>query len=79
MEDRLKKVFVEGLGIDPETTDWSTLAYRKVPQWDSVAHMNLVAEIEDEFDIMLETDEVIAMSTFAIALETVNQHLKADG
>lgn len=78
MEDRLKKVFADALGIDPETTDWSSLAYRKIPQWDSVAHMNLVAEIEDEFDIMLETDEVIAMSSFAIALQTVSGHAEDD-
>ena len=36
--------------------------------------MALVAEIENTFDIMFSTDDVIGMSTFAIAKETVARH-----
>ena len=67
MESKLQIAFVEALGIDPEGTDWSTLRYRGIPEWDSVAHMQLVAEIEDSFDIMLETDDVIRLSSFEVA------------
>ena len=53
MEDKLQAAFVEALGLDPDATDWANLAYRGIPEWDSVAHMQLVGEIEDTFDIML--------------------------
>lgn len=69
MEDQLKAAFVEGLGIDADTTDWAALTYRGIPEWDSVAHMQLVGEIEDSFDIMLETDDVIGMSSYPVAKE----------
>ena len=36
--------------------------------------MALVAEIENSFDIMLDTDQVIGMSSFAKAVETVAAH-----
>jgi hypothetical protein len=36
--------------------------------------MALVIEIETAFDIMLETDEVIGMSSFARAQEIVTKH-----
>ena len=62
--DRLKVAFSEGLGLPIESIEWSTLVYRGIPEWDSVAHMQVVAEIEDAFDIMLETDDVIGMSSF---------------
>lgn len=62
--DRLKVAFSEGLGLPIESIGWSTLVYRGIPEWDSVAHMQVVAEIEDAFDIMLETDDVIGMSSF---------------
>lgn len=32
--------------------------------WDSVAHMVLMSEIENAFDIMLDTDDVIDFSSF---------------
>lgn len=66
VDDMLKAAFVEGLGLPLEDVDWPSLAYRGIPQWDSVAHMQVVAEIEDAFDIMLEIDDVIGMSSFEV-------------
>jgi acyl carrier protein len=63
----LKNAFVTGLGIDPDQTSWEELEYRSIPQWDSVAHMQVVAEIEDAFDIMLDIDDVIGMSSFDVS------------
>lgn len=74
MESKLKAAFAEALGIDAEATDWSNLKYRSVPEWDSVAHMQLVAEIEDTFDIMLETDDVIGMNSYDVAKEILAKY-----
>lgn len=74
MEDKLKSAFVEALGIVPEDTDWQSLRYRGIPEWDSVAHMQLVAEIEDTFDIMLETDDVIGLSSFEVAKQILAKY-----
>jgi acyl carrier protein len=65
-EDALKNAFCEGLGVTADTIDWDTLEYRGIEQWDSVAHMQVVAEIEDAFDIMLDIDDVIAMADFKV-------------
>ncbi len=40
-----------------------SLKYQGIPQWDSIAHMALVAEIENKFDIMLDTEEILDMSS----------------
>lgn len=50
------------------------LKYNSIPQWDSVAHMVLVAELESVFDIMLETDDIIDMSSVAKAKEILAKH-----
>lgn len=71
--DRLKNAFVQALGVSP-TADFNTLAYGVTQGWDSVAHMNLVAEIEGAFDIMFATEDVIDMSNFAKAEEIVEKH-----
>ena len=71
--DRLKNAFAQALNLPPGT-DFEGLAYAVTPGWDSVAHMALVAEIETAFDIMLSTDEVIGMSSFQVAKETVARH-----
>lgn len=71
--DRLKNVFSEALGVGPDA-DFDDLEYAKTPGWDSVAHMRLVADIESTFDIMLDTDEVINMSSFRVASQIVSKH-----
>lgn len=75
----LQGLFVEALDL-PADTDFATLAYRSVPQWDSVAHMRLVARLEAAFDLMLDADEVIDLSSFGVAREILGRHgVRFDG
>jgi len=71
--DLLKNAFVEVIGVDP-ASNFNELLYGSTVGWDSVAHMALVAAIEGSFDIMLPTDDVIDMSSFAKAKEIVAKH-----
>jgi acyl carrier protein len=57
-----EKAFVEAFEVDK--SQLSGLTYQSVPLWDSVGHMNLVAILEDSFDIMLETDDIIGLSSY---------------
>lgn len=67
-QEKLQKIFAESLNISTSlVTD--ELTYNSIPEWDSVAHMALIAEIEEAFDIMLDTDDVLDMSSFAKAKE----------
>ena len=74
MEEQLKNAFAEALGIDEAQID-DDLKYNEIPEWDSVAHMTLVGEIEDSFEIMLDTNDIIDMSSFAKAKEIVSRYL----
>ena len=68
LEDRLRDVFVESLDLDADA-DVAQLKYRDIEAWDSVGHMALVAAIEDEFDVQFDTDQVIDMSSFKVAVD----------
>jgi acyl carrier protein len=70
--EKLKNAFVNVLGVGPED-DFESMAYGQTAGWDSVAHMALIAEIENAFDIMLPTDDVIGMSSFGKAKEIVSR------
>lgn len=60
--EKYTNVFVEAFGITAEQT--AGLAYQGIEAWDSVGHMTLVAAIEDTFDIMMDTDDIIDLSSF---------------
>lgn len=54
--------FVESLEISADKLDG--LEYQGISEWDSVGHMSLVAALEDAFDIMMDTDDIIDFSSF---------------
>lgn len=74
MEDKLRVIFCESLNINSSDVD-DGLRYSEIPQWDSVAHMALIAAIEEGFDIMLDAEDVINMSSFLKAKEIVTKYL----
>ncbi|RSM38570.1 acyl carrier protein [Amycolatopsis balhimycina DSM 5908] len=69
---KLREVFVEALDLDGDV-DVENLKYRDIEAWDSVGHMALVAAIEDEFDVEFDTDQVIDMSSFKVAVDMVTE------
>jgi acyl carrier protein len=71
--ERLKGAFIQALGVAPDT-DFEALAYGPTQGWDSLAHMTLVAEIENTFDFMMATDDVIGMSSFGNARQIVGRY-----
>lgn len=66
------KAFVEALEIPEEGVE--KLEYQGVESWDSVGHMSLIAEIEDAFDIMMDTDDIIDFSSFEKGIELLKKY-----
>jgi acyl carrier protein len=60
--DRLAAVFEKAFGYDPKRFS-VRLAPEDVPNWDSIGHMNLVATLEQEFNLQFEVDEIMEMSS----------------
>lgn len=71
--DDLRDTFRSALDL-PEDVDVDGLGYREIDQWDSMAHMVLIAQLEDRFDVMLDTDDVIDMSSFTRAVEILQKY-----
>jgi acyl carrier protein len=72
-DQTIKDAFIRALDL-PSGSDVGELEIGKSPEWDSVGHMALVAELEDRFGISLETDEIVGMSSYAKAVETLRTH-----
>jgi acyl carrier protein len=71
--EQVRQAFLAALEL-PAEADIEALEIGADPHWDSVGHMALVAELEDRFGIMLETDDMIDMSSYAKALEILRRY-----
>lgn len=69
--EKYVNAFVEGLGVDKSIVN-SQLEYQAIPEWDSVGHMGLVAALEDAFDIMMDTDDIIDFSSYNKGIEILS-------
>lgn len=64
--------FVEALEIEPQEVE--SLEYQGVESWDSVGHMSLIAAIEDAFDIQMDTDDIVDLSSFNKGMEILKKY-----
>ena len=45
-----------------------------IEKWDSVAHMHLISELEDAFNIMFDTNDIINFSSYKSGMEILNKY-----
>ncbi|HTZ37733.1 MAG TPA: acyl carrier protein [Stellaceae bacterium] len=77
MTVRVAKVFADVLRVPAESITDET-SPDNTPQWDSMAAMNLVVALEDEFDVRLSTAEIVAMRNVAIVRKVLKTKGVAD-
>ncbi|MFT5294343.1 MAG: acyl carrier protein [Psychroserpens sp.] len=69
----LVDAFVTALEI-PSSEVNDSLEYNTHKKWDSTAHMILIAQLENDFDIMFDIDDIIDMSSFTKAKEILTKY-----
>lgn len=70
--EKYNSVFTETLDVEEAVLEG--LKYQDVESWDSVGHMSLIAVIEDEFEIELETDDIIDFSSYEVGKEILKKY-----
>lgn len=74
--EKYNKVFCETLNVTEDKL--ANLKYQDVELWDSVGHMTLVANLEDEFDIMFETDDIVDFSSYEKGKEILSKNYEVE-
>lgn len=70
--EKYNQAFCESLEITEDKLEG--LEYQQIESWDSVGHMGLVAAIEDAFDIMMDTDDIIDLSSYEKGKEILSEN-----
>lgn len=71
-KEKYMEAFKESLDVKEEQLEG--LKYQAIPAWDSVGHMGLIAELEDAFDIMMETDDIVDFDSFEKGIEILKKY-----
>ena len=70
--EKYNNAFIESLDVTVEQL--AGLKYQDVPTWDSVGHMGLISELEDAFDIQMETDDIVDFNSYEKGIELLAKY-----
>jgi len=71
--EKYDQVFIDSFSVTPDQLN-EGLVYQSVQQWDSIGHMGMVAALEEAFDIMLETDDIIDFGSYTKGIEILAKY-----
>lgn len=60
--EKYNQAFMETFEIAEDKLEG--LMYQDIEAWDSVGHMSLIGRLEDTFDIMMDTDDIIDFNSY---------------
>lgn len=71
-KEKYAQAFIEAFQVEADALEG--LKYMDIPAWDSVGHMGLIAQLEDAFDIMIDTDDIIELNSFEKGMEILSNN-----
>ena len=74
--EKYNKAFCEQFEISEDQLPG--LEYQAVETWDSVGHMGLIAALEEAFDIMMDTDDIIDLSSYEKGKEILTKNYEIE-
>jgi acyl carrier protein len=72
-KQKYDQAFIESFSIS-ESVLGDDLIYNSIPEWDSVGHMSIIAELEEVFDIMMDMDDIIDFSSYKKGFELLSKY-----
>lgn len=72
-KEKYDQVFMDCFSVEKSVLN-AEFVYQGVPSWDSVGHMSMIAAIEESFDIMIETDDIIDFGSYTKGIEIVAKY-----
>jgi len=72
-KDKYDNSFVAALSIDKKILS-KGLEYNSIQEWDSIGHMSLISELEKNFKISIETDDVIDFSSYQKGISILKKY-----
>jgi acyl carrier protein len=71
--EKYNQVFMESFSINNDQLN-DDLVYQSVQQWDSIGHMGMIADLEEAFDIMMDTDDIIDFGSYNKGIELLAKY-----
>ena len=70
---KYRDIFIQSLSIDEKKFN-EKIKYNDIPEWDSIGHMTLMSDLEEGFNISIDTDDIIDFSSFKKGIQILKKY-----
>jgi acyl carrier protein len=70
--EKYAKIFIDSFRVNEK--DLPALKYQAVDNWDSIGHVKMIADLEEAFDIMMETEDIIDFSSYVKGVDILKKY-----
>ena len=78
IDETLKRIFSDLIDEPYESITYAS-SPETLEKWDSLAHINLIAAVEEEFGFVIPPEKQLDMLTFELVGDVLNDLLEAKG
>lgn len=71
--EKYQDVFCGLFNVGKEALD-EGFTFANIAQWDSMAHLSLISALEESFDVMFETDDILHFGGYLNGIEILKKY-----
>ena len=71
--EKYDNAFYEAFDLE-KNYDLQNLKYQSIDEWDSIGHMTLMSELEDNFDITISTEDLVQFESYAQGTQILQRY-----
>ncbi len=72
-KQKYDEIFVEIFEVEPEELT-EEFTFKAVEAWDSLTHLTLISELEDAFEVMFETDDILHFGGYENGMKILEKY-----
>lgn len=72
-KEKYDAVFCTVFGVNKDALG-ENFTFNETTEWDSVAHLGLISELEDTFDVMFETEDILHYGSYMNGLNILRKY-----
>lgn len=71
--EQYKSIFCEMFHLD-ENFNPETIIRNEIDDWDSVGHISLITQLEEVYDILFETEDILEFTSYNKGIEILKKY-----
>ena len=72
-KERYENIFMEVFGVEAEDLN-EDFTFKNIDSWDSMTHLTLISELEDGFDVMFDTEDILHFGGYENGIKILEKY-----